>query len=68
VTVFVHDLGGNIPCQVERMVHRGPLDTPEEELTSARFRRTKVYVRCNSFGPHAIRPALSLYGGVTASA
>jgi len=67
VTVVVHNLGNNIPYQVERMGHRGPFDTPEEKLTSARFRKTKLYVHCNTFGPHAIRPTLNLYGGVTAS-
>ena len=50
VTVVVHNLGGNIPYEVERMDHRSMLDTPEEELPSSRFRKAKVYVDCNSFG------------------
>jgi predicted TIM-barrel fold metal-dependent hydrolase len=58
----VHNLGGNIPYEVERMDHRCLLDTPKEELPSARFRRAKVYVDCNSFGPRAIEAAVSLYG------
>src|SRR3984957_661768 len=62
VTVVVHNLGGNIPYEVERMDHRSMLDTPEEELPSSRFRRAKVYVDCNSFGPRAIEAAVSLYG------
>ena len=62
VTVQVHNLGGNIPYEVERMDHRCLLDTPEEELPSSRFRRAKVYVDCNSFGPRAIEAAVSLYG------
>lgn len=62
VTVVVHNLGGNIPYEVERMDHRSLLDTPDEELPSARFRRAKVYVDCNSFGPRAIEAAVSLYG------
>jgi predicted TIM-barrel fold metal-dependent hydrolase len=62
VTVVVHNLGGNIPYEVERMDHRSLLDTPEEELPSARFRRAGVYVDCNSFGPRAIEAAVSLYG------
>src|SRR6201987_6224835 len=61
-TVVVHNLGGNIPYEVERMDHRCLLDTPEEELPSSRFRRAKVYVDCNSFGPRAIEAAVSLYG------
>jgi predicted TIM-barrel fold metal-dependent hydrolase len=60
--VYVHNLGGNIPYEVERMDHRCLLDTPKEELPSARFRRAKVYVDCNSFGPRAIEAAVRLYG------
>ena len=44
------------------MDHRSLLDTPEEELPSSRFRKAKVYVDCNSFGPHAIEAAVRLYG------
>ena len=62
VTVVVHNLGGNLPYEVERMDHRSLLDTPEEELPSSRFRRAKVYVDCNSFGPRAIEAAVELYG------
>jgi aminocarboxymuconate-semialdehyde decarboxylase len=62
VTVVVHNLGGNIPYEVERMDHRCLLDTPQEELPSARFRRAKVYVDCNSFGPRSIEAAVRLYG------
>jgi predicted TIM-barrel fold metal-dependent hydrolase len=62
VTVVVHNLGGNIPYEVERMDHRSLLDTPDEELPSSRFRKAKVYVDCNSFGPRAIEAAVSLYG------
>ena len=61
-TVVVHNLGGNIPFEIERMDHRCLLDTPDEELPSARFRKAKVYVDCNSFGPHAIEAAVRLYG------
>jgi predicted TIM-barrel fold metal-dependent hydrolase len=62
VTVVVHNLGGNIPYEVERMDHRCLLDTPEEELPSSRFRKAKVFVDCNSFGPRAIEAAVALYG------
>ena len=62
VTVVVHNLGGNIPYEVERMDHRCLLDTPEEELPSSRFRKARVYVDCNSFGPRAIEAAVALYG------
>jgi predicted TIM-barrel fold metal-dependent hydrolase len=60
--VHVHNLGGNIPYEVERMDHRCLLDTPNEELPSARFRKAKVHVDCNSFGPRAIEAAVALYG------
>ena len=61
-TVLVHNLGGNIPYEIERMDHRCLLDTPQEELPSSRFRRAKVYVDCNSFGPRAIEAAVRCYG------
>jgi len=61
-TIYLHNLGGNIPYEVERMDHRCLLDTPKEELPSARFRRAKVYVDCNSFGPRAIEAGVQLYG------
>ena len=60
--VHVHNLGGNIPYEVERMDHRCLLDTPNEELPSSRFRKAKVYVDCNSFGPRAIEAGVRLYG------
>ncbi len=60
--IHVHNLGGNIPYEVERMDHRCLLDTPEEELPSSRVRKAKVYVDCNSFGPRAIEAAVGLYG------
>src|SRR5579862_2764237 len=61
-SVVVHNLGGNIPYEIERMDHRCLLDTPNEELPSSRFRKAKVYVDCNSFGPHSIEAAVRLYG------
>src|SRR5947209_6759119 len=60
--IHVHNLGGNIPYEIERMDHRCLLDTPTEELPSSRVRKTKVYVDCNSFGRRAIEAAVSLYG------
>ena len=62
VTVLVHNLGGNIPYEIERMDHRSLLDSVHEELPSARFRRSKVFVDCNSFGARAIEAAVRLYG------
>jgi 2,3-dihydroxybenzoate decarboxylase len=61
-TIHVHNLGGNIPYEIERMDHRCLLDTPDEELPSSCFRKAKVYVDCNSFGPRSIEAAARLYG------
>jgi len=60
--IHVHNLGGNIPYEVERMDHRSLLDSAKEELPSARFRRARVYVDCNSFGPHSIEAGVRTYG------
>jgi predicted TIM-barrel fold metal-dependent hydrolase len=60
--IYLHNLGGNIAFEVERMDHRCLLDTPKEELPSSRFRRAGVYVDCNSFGPRAIEAGVRLYG------
>ena len=60
--IHVHNLGGNIPYEVERMDHRSMTDSPREELPSVRFRRSKVYVDCNSFGPRAIEAGVRTYG------
>lgn len=61
-TFIVHNLGGNIPYEIERMDHRCLLDTPKEELPSSRFKRSRVMVDCNSFGARAIEAAVRLYG------
>src|SRR5438445_2405382 len=60
--IQVHNLGGNLPYEVERMDHRSLLDTPEEELPSSRVRKAKVYVDCNRSGTRSIEAAVSLYG------
>jgi predicted TIM-barrel fold metal-dependent hydrolase len=57
-----HNLGGNIPYEVERMDHRCLLDTPDEELPSIRFARSPVYVDCNSLGARAIEAGVATYG------
>jgi len=68
VTIIVHNLGGNIPYEVERMDHRSLLDTPAEELPSSRFRKAKVLVDCNSFGPRAIEAAVNFTGPIASCA
>ena len=52
--MILHNLGGNIPYEVERMDHRCLLDTPDEELPSERFRNANVFVDCNSLGPKRV--------------
>lgn len=61
--VHIHNLGGNLPYEVERMDHRNLLDTPDREMPSAVFSsKPNLYVDCNSFGPRAIRCGVEAYG------
>jgi predicted TIM-barrel fold metal-dependent hydrolase len=62
VTVLSHNLGGNIPFEVDRMDHRSMIDRPGEELPSARIRAARVLVDCNSLGSRAIEAAVETYG------
>ena len=60
--VHVHNLGGNLPYEIERMDHRCLLDTPDEALPSTRLDRANLYVDCNSFGARAIEAGVAVYG------
>jgi len=60
--VQVHNLGGNMSIEIERMDHRSMVDTPDAELPSARFARSKVYLDCNSIGPRAIEAGVRAFG------
>ncbi|MCZ6637261.1 MAG: amidohydrolase family protein [Alphaproteobacteria bacterium] len=60
--VQLHNLGGNIPFEIERMDHRCLLDTPDEELPSKRIAAAPVIVDCNSFGARAIEAGVRAYG------
>ena len=60
--VHIHNLGGNLPYELERMDHRSLLDTPDERLPSTRVNRDNVYVDCNSFGERAIECGVAAYG------
>ena len=62
VTFLTHNLGGNIPFELERLDHRSVERHPDQELPSSRFRRTPVMVDCNSFGPRAIERAVDVFG------
>lgn len=62
VTVLSHNLGGNIPFEVERLDHRSLIDRPNDMLPSKRFRAAKVLVDCNSLGAKSIEMAYDVYG------
>lgn len=60
--VHIHNLGGNMPFEIERMDHRNYMDTPDEPLPSTLLRRDNLYVDCNSFGARAIEMGVAVYG------
>ncbi len=60
--VMLHNLGGNIAFEVERLDHRSILDTPAEPLPSTRFAKPNLFVDCNSFGARAIEAGVAAYG------
>src|SRR5262245_9776486 len=63
VTMLSHNLGGNIPFEIERMDHRCMIDMPPgTELPSKKFRAAPVLVDCNSLGARAIEMAAEVYG------
>jgi aminocarboxymuconate-semialdehyde decarboxylase len=62
VSVQTHNLGGNIPLEVERLDHRHMISNPGEELPSVKFRNMKMVVDCNSYGPRGIELAVAVYG------
>jgi predicted TIM-barrel fold metal-dependent hydrolase len=62
LTMMSHNLGGNIPFEVERMDHRSLVDDPGSELPSKRIRASRVLVDCNSLGARSIEMAVGVYG------
>ena len=63
MTMLSHNLGGNIPFEIERMDHRTMIDLPPgTELPSKKFRRAPVLVDCNSLGARSIELAAEVYG------
>ncbi len=63
LTLLSHNLGGNIPFEIERMDHRTMIDLPPgTELPSKKFRTAPVLVDCNSLGSRAIELAAEVYG------
>ena len=62
VSVLLHNLGGNIPFEIERLDHRSMLDRPQDVLPSKRIREASVLVDCNSLGAKSIELAMDAYG------
>ncbi len=62
VTVLSHNLGGNIPFEIDRMDHRSMCDRPSDELPSKRVKAAPVMVDCNSLSARAIELAVQVYG------
>lgn len=62
VVVLSHNLGGNIPFEIDRLDHRSLLDRPGDPLPSARIREAGVMVDCNSLGSRPIELAVDVYG------
>lgn len=60
--VHVHNLGGNLPYELERLDHRSMTDETEDKLPSERLDQPGLYVDCNSFGPRAIENGIAAYG------
>jgi predicted TIM-barrel fold metal-dependent hydrolase len=60
--IHIHNLGGNIPYEVERLDHRNILDTPDEPTPSSRLIKPNLYVDCNSLGAQAIECGVAAYG------
>lgn len=60
--VHIHNLGGNLPFEIERMDHRRYMDTPNDPLPSTRVRKKNLFLDCNSFGAKAIEMGIDLYG------
>ena len=62
VMVLSHNLGGNIPFEIDRLDHRSLLDRPSDPLPSLRIREASVLVDCNSLGSRPIELAVEVYG------
>jgi predicted TIM-barrel fold metal-dependent hydrolase len=62
VTVQCHNLGGNIPAEVDRLDHISLDREPNKTPPSDKIRRSKVMVDCNSMGSRSIERAVETYG------
>ena len=57
-----HNLGGNIPFEIERLDHISMDRVPDEEPPSSKIKRSRVLVDCNSMGARGIERAVEVYG------
>jgi len=62
VTVQCHNLGGNIPFELDRLDHISLDRDASLETPSSKIRRSKVLVDCNSMGARGIERAFEVYG------
>lgn len=62
VTVQCHNLGGNIPYEIDRLDHISLDREPDKEPPSLKIKRSRVLVDCNSMGPRGIERAVEVYG------
>lgn len=62
VTVQCHNLGGNIPFEIERLDHISLDREPHKEPPSVKIQNSKVIVDCNSMGTRGIERAVEVYG------
>lgn len=60
--VHIHNFGGNIPFELERMEHRNMLDTPDDPQPSTQLRKPNLWFDCNSFGAKSIAMGVAAYG------
>ena len=60
--IHIHNLGGNVPFELERMEHRNQLDTADQPSPGSLLRRPNVWYDCNSFGANSIRMGIAAYG------
>lgn len=62
VTVQCHNLGGNIPYEIDRMDHISLDREPDLDPPSVQIKNSKVMVDCNSMGATSIERAVEVYG------
>jgi len=62
VKIQLHNLGGNIPFEIERLDHISLDRNPNLETPSSKIKKSKVYVDCNSMGSRGIERAIEVYG------